>query len=92
MPEGSRPGLTIVSAELGQIRWMLLPWRQCQGGETGSGVFLTYEDAGIGEDTGRDGAVRHAAIPGFPIPLGKPLPMLSLARAQSRCLITAALY
>lgn len=24
--EGSRPGLTILSAELGWIKWMLLPW------------------------------------------------------------------
>lgn len=57
----------------------------------GSGVFLMYKDARLWEDAGQDGAVRHAAIPGFPVPLGKPLPGLSLAGAQGMCLITARL-
>lgn len=49
----------------------------------GSGVFLTYKDAGMREDAGRDEAARHAAIAGFPhfpIPLGKHLPGLSLSQ------------
>lgn len=40
----------------------------------GSGAFLTYKDAGIREDAGRDGAVRHAAIPAFPVHWGNPSP------------------
>lgn len=56
------------------------------GGEMGLDVFLMYKDVRMGKDAGWDGAVRHAAIPSFPISLGKPLPGLSLARAQGMCL------
>lgn len=61
--QGSR--LRSSSTEVGQMKWMLFPWRQCPQKEMGPGVLLRHKEVGceVWQDAGWDGAVRHAATP-----------------------------